>query len=82
MLAIEIKFSSSSSPSLCGHKHLTMNHKLNFLDPMTQTTTEYVESSWCRAKIINKKECGTHRTAEHPAAEITKLYNMIQYDPS
>ena len=73
MLTLEIKFSSSSSPSLCGHKHSSVNHKLNFLDPMTLTTTNYVESSWCRAKIINKKERGTHRTSEHPAAEITKL---------
>ena len=75
MLTIEIKFSSSSL-SLCGCKHLTVKHKLNFLDPMTQTTTNYVESLLCRAKIINKIECGTHRTSEHPAAEI-ELYIYV-----
>ena len=25
------------------------------ITPITQTTTNYVESSWCRAKIRNKK---------------------------
>ena len=76
MLAIKIKFSSSSL-SLCGYDHLAVNHKLNLLDPIKQTITNYVESLRCRAKIRNSEERGTHRTSEHPAAEITKLYYRI-----
>ena len=38
------------------------NHSINFVDPVTHATTKYVESMWARAKLRNKKECGTHRT--------------------
>ena len=45
-----------------GYQHLTVNHRLYFIDPVTHATTNHVESMWCRAKLRNKKECGTHYT--------------------
>ena len=45
-----------------GYQHLTVNYRLHFIDPVTHATTNHVESMWCRAKLRNKKECGTHRT--------------------
>lgn len=44
-----------------GYVHLTVNHRLHFVDPITHATTNHVESMWCRAKQRNKKECGTTR---------------------
>ena len=41
-----------------GYQHLTVNHRIHFIDP----TTNHVESMWCRAKLRNKKKCATHRT--------------------
>ncbi|GFN76105.1 transposase, isxo2-like domain-containing protein [Plakobranchus ocellatus] len=45
-----------------GYRHLTVNHNLNFVDPISGATTNHVESMWCRAKLRNKKECGTTRS--------------------
>jgi len=45
-----------------GYDHLTVNHEVNFVDPVTGATTNHVESMWGRAKLRNKKECGTSRT--------------------
>ena len=44
-----------------GYQHLTVNHRIQFVNPATGATTNHVESMWCRAKQRNKRECGTHR---------------------
>ena len=44
-----------------GYQHLTVNHRVNFVNPIMHATTNHVESMWCHAKLRNKKECGTNR---------------------
>ena len=44
-----------------GYQHLTVNHRLNFVDPVTHATTKHVEAMWGRAKQRNKRDCGTAR---------------------
>lgn len=44
-----------------GYQHLTVNHSINFVDPITQATTNHVESVWQKAKEKNKRRFGTHR---------------------
>ena len=44
------------------YQHLTVNHSVHFVDPVTQATTNHEESMWGRAKQRNKRECGTHRS--------------------
>ena len=41
---------------------MTVNHNVHFVDPQTGATTNHVEAMWGRAKLRNKKECGTSRT--------------------
>lgn len=41
--------------------HSTVNHTYNFVDPVTGTHTQTIESTWNRAKERNKRHCGTHR---------------------
>ena len=45
-----------------GYQHLTVNHQLYFVDPVTHATTNHVENMWCREKQRNKRECGTQWT--------------------
>ncbi|XP_023209731.1 uncharacterized protein LOC111612724 [Centruroides sculpturatus] len=44
-----------------GYQHLTVNHSINFVDPITNVTTNHVESIWQKAKEKNKRRYGTHR---------------------
>ena len=45
-----------------GYNHLTVNHSLHFVDPVTGAHTNEVENMWMLAKRRNKKECGTARS--------------------
>ena len=44
-----------------GYNHLTVNHSINFVDPVTFANTQRVENMWMRAKRRNKRECGTRK---------------------
>ena len=45
-----------------GYQHLTVNHALNFVDPIPGACTNHVECYWKNAKMRNKREGGTART--------------------
>ena len=42
-----------------GYQHLTVNHSINFVDPVTFANTNTVENFWMRAKHPSKKARGT-----------------------
>ncbi len=44
-----------------GYTHLTVNHSMNFVDPITHATTNHIESLWQKAKAAHKARFGTHR---------------------
>jgi len=41
--------------------HQTVNHSLNFVDPITGANTQRIERLWKNAKERNKRQNGTHR---------------------
>jgi len=44
-----------------GYEHLTVNHRHNFVNPITGAHTQNIERSWRSAKERNKRQCGTSR---------------------
>lgn len=44
-----------------GLTHQTVNHSVNFVDPVTGANTQRIERSWKAAKERNKRQNGTHR---------------------
>lgn len=44
-----------------GLAHQTVNHSINFVDPVTGANTQRIERSWKAAKERNKRQNGTHR---------------------
>ena len=42
--------------------HQTVNHSINFVDPITHAHTQNIENRWALLKYKNKKRCGTHRS--------------------
>ena len=44
------------------YRHLTVNHSVNFVDPVTGACTHNIESAWQKFKHRHKKEYGTART--------------------
>ena len=44
-----------------GYQHLTVNHQIKLVNPVTGAHTNTVENMWMRAKRRNKWECGTAR---------------------
>ncbi|CAF1685796.1 unnamed protein product [Adineta ricciae] len=42
--------------------HFTVNHSVNFVDPVTSVHTQNIENSWMRVKCRQKKYLGIHRT--------------------
>ena len=44
-----------------GYGHLTVNHSVNFVGPVTGAHTQGIESTWRYAKMRNKRHFGTIR---------------------
>jgi hypothetical protein len=44
-----------------GFNHLTVNHSLHFVDPVSFATTNHVESTWQKMKQKHKERYGTAR---------------------
>ena len=44
-----------------GFNHQTVNHSINFINPMIGAHTQHRERAWKAAKERNKRHNGTHR---------------------
>ena len=44
------------------YTHLTVNHSVNFVDPVTGVHTQNIENTWMKAKCKQKKQFGLHRS--------------------
>ena len=53
------EWAAYSQISSTGYTHSTINHSLLFVDPITGTHTQHIESYWSRAKSKIKKIHGT-----------------------
>ena len=53
------EWAAYSQISSAGYTHSTVNHSLHFVDPITGTHTQHIESYWSRAKSKIKKMHGT-----------------------
>ncbi|CEF60518.1 Transposase, ISXO2-like domain-containing protein [Strongyloides ratti] len=51
-----------SQVSASGYEHLKVNHKYNFVDPLTNAHTQNIERVWRSVKERSKKHNGTHRS--------------------
>ena len=47
------------------YQHLTVNHSIQFVNPVTQAHTQNVESMWVKAKMRNKRQWGTSLSLIH-----------------
>uniref|UniRef100_A0A0L8GRX1 ISXO2-like transposase domain-containing protein n=1 Tax=Octopus bimaculoides TaxID=37653 RepID=A0A0L8GRX1_OCTBM len=45
-----------------GYRHFTVNHSINFVDPITFATTSHIECLWKHVKNCNKRVNGTARS--------------------
>ncbi|CEF60081.1 Transposase, ISXO2-like domain-containing protein [Strongyloides ratti] len=51
-----------SQVSDSGYEHLKVNHKYNFVDPLTNAHTQNIERVWRSVKERSKRQCGTRRS--------------------
>jgi len=53
------EWAAYSQISSAGYSHSSVNHSLHFVDPITGTHTQHIESYWSRAKAKLKRMHGT-----------------------
>ena len=53
------EWAAYSQISSAGYSHSSVNHSLHFVDPITDTHTQHIESYWSRAKAKLKRMHGT-----------------------
>ncbi|CEF61588.1 Transposase, ISXO2-like domain-containing protein [Strongyloides ratti] len=61
-LIISDMWRSYSQVSDSGYEHLELNHKYNFVDPLTNAHTQNIERVWRSVKERSKKHCGTRKS--------------------
>ena len=48
-----------------GHEHQTVNHSKNFVDPITGTCANRIESKWCKLKQkIPNRRCSFDKVSD------------------